>query len=304
MDYTEALRLLRVSRGASPSEIKEAYLDLAKVWHPDRFGQDPRLRAKAEEALKQINQAYQLLQRAGASRARTSPPGRNRAPEPDAAPPPPSPRDRTRRPGQGASRPTSRPASPPGPPLFTDFWLKVVGVTVTTVWVALMAAMFLRESHRTREQTPQPSGNDAAVTTLSAEGTLAGAGKQLQQPQSRRASEMRQSAPVARAQPPAPARGSLSVPANAAAPPAAPHTGPACHTDGVRFEPAVMPRAAGAYAWSNPERVVQPVAHLEGVILLRATRRTGDWLVVSFEDANRNGRSAYVRCSEVEVFRQ
>src|SRR5436190_22432574 len=102
MDYTEALSLLRVSRGASPSEIKEAHRDLAKIWHPDRFGEDPRLRAKAEEALKQINQAYQLLQGTTASRARTSPPPRNRAHEPDAA-----------------SRPTSRAANPPRLPLFT-----------------------------------------------------------------------------------------------------------------------------------------------------------------------------------------
>ena len=32
-----------------------------KVWHPDRFGSDARLRAKAEEKLKQINQAYMVL---------------------------------------------------------------------------------------------------------------------------------------------------------------------------------------------------------------------------------------------------
>jgi len=35
---------------------------MVKVWHPDRFGSDPRLRQKAEERLKQINKAYQVLQ--------------------------------------------------------------------------------------------------------------------------------------------------------------------------------------------------------------------------------------------------
>jgi hypothetical protein len=32
------------------------------VWHPDRFGSDPRLREKAEDKLKQINEAYLVLQ--------------------------------------------------------------------------------------------------------------------------------------------------------------------------------------------------------------------------------------------------
>jgi curved DNA-binding protein CbpA len=34
---------------------------LAKVWHPDRFQGDETLRLKAEEKLKEINSAYQLL---------------------------------------------------------------------------------------------------------------------------------------------------------------------------------------------------------------------------------------------------
>jgi curved DNA-binding protein CbpA len=33
-----------------------------KVWHPDRFGNDPRLRQKAELQLKLINEAYRMLQ--------------------------------------------------------------------------------------------------------------------------------------------------------------------------------------------------------------------------------------------------
>jgi hypothetical protein len=49
-------------RGATRSEIKEAYRDLVKVWHPDRFGSDLRLRQKAELQLKLINEAYRVLQ--------------------------------------------------------------------------------------------------------------------------------------------------------------------------------------------------------------------------------------------------
>jgi hypothetical protein len=58
----EALDVLALRPGATPSEIKEAYRDLVKVWHPDRFGNDPRLRQKAELQLKLINEAYRMLQ--------------------------------------------------------------------------------------------------------------------------------------------------------------------------------------------------------------------------------------------------
>lgn len=42
-------------------ELKAAHRDLAKVWHPDRFQHDPRLQEKAQEKLKEINEAYDLL---------------------------------------------------------------------------------------------------------------------------------------------------------------------------------------------------------------------------------------------------
>jgi hypothetical protein len=58
----EALNLLALRPGATSMEIKEAYRDLVKVWHPDRFGSDPRLRRKAEDKLKEINKAYLVLQ--------------------------------------------------------------------------------------------------------------------------------------------------------------------------------------------------------------------------------------------------
>jgi curved DNA-binding protein CbpA len=60
----EALTVLGLGPGATSVEAKEAYRDLVKVWHPDRFGSDPRLRGKAEEKLKQLNDAYSILQSA------------------------------------------------------------------------------------------------------------------------------------------------------------------------------------------------------------------------------------------------
>ena len=55
------LKELGLTATATPSEIREAYRDLSKVWHPDRFGHDPKLRAKADERLKAINEAYAKL---------------------------------------------------------------------------------------------------------------------------------------------------------------------------------------------------------------------------------------------------
>lgn len=64
--------LLGVAPGTSGQELKDAYRDLAKVWHPDRFSHDPRLQQKAQEKLKEINEAYEQLTSAKAGR-RTRP---------------------------------------------------------------------------------------------------------------------------------------------------------------------------------------------------------------------------------------
>lgn len=54
---------LGVRIGATQEEAKQAYRDLAKVWHPDRFDSgDMRLKQKAEEQLKAINLAYARIQ--------------------------------------------------------------------------------------------------------------------------------------------------------------------------------------------------------------------------------------------------
>lgn len=62
MLHEEAFDVLGLDVGANATEIKQAYRDLVKVWHPDRFGSDPLLRQKAEEKLQQINIAHEVLQ--------------------------------------------------------------------------------------------------------------------------------------------------------------------------------------------------------------------------------------------------
>jgi len=61
-DAARYLALLGLGPDASLEEIKQAYRDLVNVWHPDRFGHHPRLRAKAEEKLKEVNAAYAWLE--------------------------------------------------------------------------------------------------------------------------------------------------------------------------------------------------------------------------------------------------
>lgn len=54
-------RVLDLEPGSSLQDVKTAYRQLAKVWHPDRFSHDPQLAGKATEKLKQINHAYEEL---------------------------------------------------------------------------------------------------------------------------------------------------------------------------------------------------------------------------------------------------
>lgn len=95
MTEEDAYRALNVERTASPAQIRQAYLDLVKVWHPDRFEHDPRLREKAVRSLQEVNDAYAMLQgKASRSRPAAESP-RETAPSapphaaPRAAPPPP-----------------------------------------------------------------------------------------------------------------------------------------------------------------------------------------------------------------------
>jgi DnaJ-like protein len=61
LDRDKAYEVLGVKPGVSNRDLKAAHRDLAKVWHPDRFLHDPRLQQKAQEKLKEINEAYELL---------------------------------------------------------------------------------------------------------------------------------------------------------------------------------------------------------------------------------------------------
>jgi sensor domain CHASE-containing protein len=61
MNLQRCLRILELETATSAKEIQQAYRDLVHVWHPDRFQSNPRLRQKAEDKLREINQAYAEL---------------------------------------------------------------------------------------------------------------------------------------------------------------------------------------------------------------------------------------------------
>lgn len=60
MDAEQSLRLLELPANASPADVKQAYRQLSKVWHPDRFD-DPELKRLAEQKQRLLNEAYRFL---------------------------------------------------------------------------------------------------------------------------------------------------------------------------------------------------------------------------------------------------
>src|SRR4030095_11043958 len=84
--------LFGLAPGSSVEELKKAYRDLVKVWHPDRFGGNPPLQRKAQEKLKQVNLAYERLQlRLTAAASANTRRERSTAKRTRAPPPPPRP---------------------------------------------------------------------------------------------------------------------------------------------------------------------------------------------------------------------
>ena len=62
MTRADALRILELDDRRTPDQVRATYRELVKVWHPDRFANDPGLRAKADRRLQEINRAYAVLQ--------------------------------------------------------------------------------------------------------------------------------------------------------------------------------------------------------------------------------------------------
>ena len=57
MKIETALQHLGLTTTATEADVKQAYRELVKIWHPDRFQNDERLNARTEAQLKIINEA-------------------------------------------------------------------------------------------------------------------------------------------------------------------------------------------------------------------------------------------------------
>ena len=64
---TDPYKVLGVSPNASDDEIKAAYRQLAKKYHPDNYANNP-LADLAEEKMREINEAYDMIQSMRVSR--------------------------------------------------------------------------------------------------------------------------------------------------------------------------------------------------------------------------------------------
>lgn len=60
MELEKAYRVLKVEKTATLEEIKNSYRELAKKYHPDLYQNNP-LAYLAEEKLKEVNEAYEIL---------------------------------------------------------------------------------------------------------------------------------------------------------------------------------------------------------------------------------------------------
>lgn len=77
-EMKNSFEILGLKPGASPEEIKQAYRDLVRVWHPDRYAHDPRLQDKVQEKLKEINEAFEKIRKYQSSYSKESQEGQRR----------------------------------------------------------------------------------------------------------------------------------------------------------------------------------------------------------------------------------
>ena len=129
----EYCKILGVDSSVTPEELKKAYRELVKEWHPDRLLHNPSLHKTAQQKLQEINEAYDQLLAHLAN------------PEPRPSPPKNEPRrDTAAGPRKASSATAKRPAAPVTQLLnrYVAFWRKhrvlirrVVLDTVKDPWI-------------------------------------------------------------------------------------------------------------------------------------------------------------------------
>jgi hypothetical protein len=63
LSIDQAFQILEVPSTATWEEVRQAYREMVKVWHPDRFQADAKFQARATKKAQDINLAYQVLEK-------------------------------------------------------------------------------------------------------------------------------------------------------------------------------------------------------------------------------------------------
>ena len=79
MTRDEALTTLGLDEGATREEIQIAHRELAQMLHPDKFSENKRLRSRAEQQMKRINEARDVLLKSAGSARRSGAAGTGRS---------------------------------------------------------------------------------------------------------------------------------------------------------------------------------------------------------------------------------
>ena len=178
-DLARYFDILELRHGASPEEIKRAYRDLVQIWHPDRYNHNPRLRSKAEEKLKSINEAYQCLSAySRRSAAGTTPPPKSPPPENNAGPtaqnsrtqekPPPQPqRPPPQTPPPATDKPQGSPTARKPNKTNSDFAITASVFLAIILSFVVLIAVLQRDRGTSSTQTPPPSGEPATPVVRS-----------------------------------------------------------------------------------------------------------------------------------------
>lgn len=167
MSRADCYGVLGVPPYASWEAVRQAYKDLVRVWHPDRFQSDPELQRKAAQQLQRINEAYLTLKNTYDSAA--SPP----EPAPQAAPQAatPEPRANVRPPFRGRRQRRSWSLGWRGP--VKVLWFGTICLAALALSVAIFASLRVPrlESVLGPDGRPRPAirtpGGTTSVTELS-----------------------------------------------------------------------------------------------------------------------------------------
>ena len=74
MDTSKALEILGLSVNPSPTDIKRAYREQVKLWHPDRYSSGSAMKSLAEKNIQEANLAYAFLKRRMPGSPKSRPP--------------------------------------------------------------------------------------------------------------------------------------------------------------------------------------------------------------------------------------